>query len=132
MSTRSTHASDLPCRIMTLMPVDAEVDVKVYRVDVEPIAGEAATKLYLIETAESADRVRAMALPLLADGVRDRATFRESMPAGDTDLVEVWPKPGVMDPAAGSVEEPCAAAVSTSSASRPAGGCGARASSPTA
>ncbi|MEM1013608.1 MAG: AIR synthase-related protein, partial [Planctomycetota bacterium] len=75
----------------------------VYRVEAKPTSGDGATRLYLIETPEPLDRVRELALPLLADGVRDVATLNET--ATSQAKTEVWPKPGVMDPVAASVED---------------------------
>ncbi len=82
---------------------DAATEVKVFRIDATPLSGDGERSLYLIETPEPAERVRALALPLLADGVRDVGEFHDHAPAdGPT---EVWFKPGVMDPAAASVED---------------------------
>jgi phosphoribosylformylglycinamidine synthase len=99
---RSISDTEFPSLLKMVAPTS---EVTVFRVDAVPANGSAAAKLYLIETPASADQVRQLALPLLADGVRDVATLHETPPVADDDVVEVWPKPGVMDPAAASVEE---------------------------
>ncbi len=81
----------------------SQAATQVFRIDAAPVRGDGSRRLYLIETSEPRDRVESLVLPLLADGIRDTATLHATPPeAGAT---EVWFKPGVMDPAAGSVEE---------------------------
>ena len=62
-------------------------------------------RVYLLETDASEAAVREAALPLLADGVAEAAELQSAVPDAADGWIEVHYKPGVMDPAAASVEE---------------------------
>ena len=61
-------------------------------------------RVYLLETAEPADRLRDLALPLLADGVAEEGELFETAHEPSGGWIEILPKPGVTDPAAASAE----------------------------
>ena len=103
-----------------------EGERRVWRVEVTPrgegdpagerFAGEArdagvrvdrarSRRVYLLETGAAEAAVREAAVPLLADGVAESAELQGDVPDARDGWIEVHFKPGVMDPAAASVEE---------------------------
>ncbi len=76
----------------------------IHRIEVLPRRDDALPggRVYLIDSPDDADRVKAVAGELLVDAVTERLVFGEP-PAGER--VEIHPKPGVMDPAALSAAE---------------------------
>jgi phosphoribosylformylglycinamidine synthase len=70
-----------------------------------PLSGAATAKVYLIEGELSQPQLTAVSAALLADPVTEEVRVGSAPNAPGTTLVEVHPLPGVMDPAAQSVQE---------------------------
>lgn len=80
----------------------AEAGVRVERVHT--------ARVFLIDAEESEERVRRLAVPLLADEVVESGVLRKPGAVSGGGVLEVHLKPGVMDPVAASTEEALRAA----------------------
>lgn len=69
-----------------------------------PLTSVASARLYLIETDASVNAIASVASRLLTDPVTETFTIGAETPASEVRTIEVHPLPGVMDPAAQSVE----------------------------
>ncbi len=61
-------------------------------------------RIYLLETPEPDDRLRELAVPLLADGVAESGELHATAFEATGSWIEVLPRPGVTDPAAASAQ----------------------------
>lgn len=69
-----------------------------------PLEAASSARVYLIETDASAQQIALISRKLLADPVTERAVIGATKPGSGASMVEIHPLPGVMDPAAQSVE----------------------------